>query len=718
MADYDKLTIKIMADTSSAIAGIKTLSSRLEELEKQAKKMDLTRLKKIEKILRDIAKIDFTRVSTSLYSVAKSFETLSSVSSKAKVELEKSLDLGTLAETSSASIKKVAERAEDTKRAFTLTRSESEKFLKELNRFNEVKGLDFSKKLPNLIPTSFEERIESVKNAFKGLQETFNNNSVINPEYDKLEDTLSRIGLNGKQVESVISAIHSESSRLSDAQLNKIESALKRLGYSAKEVKQTMAKLTGEINKAGGNASKGIQKVALKVKSLALYRLIRLVLMKIQQALSEAMQSLAEYDDNFNQSMGSIMSSFEYLAKSIVAFISPIIQVLEPIVTFVVDAIAELVNLLGSTLSSALGNDTFTEAQKDAKTYLETLGKVKNATLGIDELNVISPDKQSSWDTKGVDATGKLGDTIKGLAEQLKPITDAIKEIVESEEFQELVKTIAGLVTDLIKSTSEDVNGSVLSLVEMFGQIIKTVSDLLSILKPILNIGNQLNSLILNLINGILSELFTIIGEIVGIWGDIIAPFLESLVYVLNIILPPLVALLNIVKNMVTGVLSVISTALKSLHLIIDEVINFFKTGEFDTQIFETISKAFESVFTKIAMNFILAVDNFVRAILGGIDKIGSFFHQDWGLVDNYGGGWAERTGWDFSAVQGKTETPSVENKIVDNWQNLPAEKQNAAENVQVNVYLDSDEIASHVEKIQDNRGSRTFTGGTLTYGK
>lgn len=82
MADYDTLSIKIVADSKGANANISKVTSSLESLQKLANELDFKKIEKVQKVLQDISKIDFSNVSSGLDSVVKSFKAMERASSK------------------------------------------------------------------------------------------------------------------------------------------------------------------------------------------------------------------------------------------------------------------------------------------------------------------------------------------------------------------------------------------------------------------------------------------------------------------------------------------------------------------------------------------------------------------------------------------------------------------------------------------------------------
>ena len=67
--NYDTLTIEINADSKKANSSINRLSKNLQTLEDVAKNLDYKTISGTKKLLQDIANIDFSNVSISVFAV-------------------------------------------------------------------------------------------------------------------------------------------------------------------------------------------------------------------------------------------------------------------------------------------------------------------------------------------------------------------------------------------------------------------------------------------------------------------------------------------------------------------------------------------------------------------------------------------------------------------------------------------------------------------------
>lgn len=355
MADYDKLTIKIVANTGVAIDSIDRLSSRLNKLEEQSKQMDFSRLRELQKILQDISNLDFNKASAGLWSLAESFNKVSKLGSN--LELAPKL-----------------EPLDD-------------------NSYTNV-GKDIKKGLDE-ITVAAKDTTESVIS-----------------QWDEVEQK-------GLDVADAISTIEDETETIASS----IPVSFGVLRKNLMSTTDMVDELTNTFSRGSASVNKDITKVAIKLKSLALYRVLRLILMKIQQEFSKSIQQLAQFDPAFNQSISELSSSFQYLTTSIVSSIAPILETLTPLITDLSDGLSMLISQFGALMGGTV------QAKKQANDYAESLKNIKKNALGIDELNIIQKDQEES-PFENVEVDNSLSSAIDKVAGGLESIAASIGLIV------------------------------------------------------------------------------------------------------------------------------------------------------------------------------------------------------------------------------------------------------------------------------------------------
>lgn len=192
--------------------------------------------------------------------------------------------------------------------------------------------------------------------------------------------------------------------------LEMVNAELQKDGLTEKQLvqlKNQQLSIQEQINKAEGKKPKvPLSNLLKSFGRIAVYRAIRTVIKEITQAFTEGIGGLARYNDEVNQSMTKITSSFAQVKASIsIALYQPLIM-LEPIITAVSQGIVSLSNGLSFLFAKLRGASTYmrvnTEYLKDYKSALdgtllsfdtfETLGKGK----GIDYYQMFKEVETSS----------------------------------------------------------------------------------------------------------------------------------------------------------------------------------------------------------------------------------------------------------------------------------------------------------------------------------
>ena len=210
----------------------------------------------------------------------------------------------------------------------------------------------------------------------------------------------------GAPAPAITPQINTPNAALADAtaKANAHGAAVKKATDSSNSVglNKTTERMT-IFSRATAGADSRLSRFFSSLKRIALYRAVRSILSGISNAFREGQQNLYQYSKimggDFAQSMDSCATSALYLKNSIAAMASPIITALAPVLDFLIDKFVQLLNLINMFFAVISGKSTYTVAKKQAVEYAEAVGSaaggaakaIKDATLGIDELNIIAP---------------------------------------------------------------------------------------------------------------------------------------------------------------------------------------------------------------------------------------------------------------------------------------------------------------------------------------
>lgn len=353
-------------------------------------------------------------------------------------------------------------------------------------------------------------------------------------------------------------------------------------------------KLRKETDKTGDSSKKSASKFSKLVnafKRVLFYRVVRRILQLIAQALKEGIQNMALFDEDFNKSMSNIKSSLSYLKDSLGTLLAPLIEMLEPFITMLLDGLGDVANKLSEVFSAMAGKDTFTKAVKGAEDYAESLKKVKDTTLGIDELNVIKPQEQNG--------------NFEKAEVQETAINSALKEF--GANLQNFLSSLFSTIGNLLS--------------RVFGVLEQIMPVLMEILTPILQIAD--------ILIGIIAD---ILGDTIEFLAMILQPFLEYIAGMLQITATFLKLLEPIYKNLLQPLFKYQMEILKPIFDGISSAINWI-LGKIND-----IYAQFEPIITILTALY-------ENAIKKTYDNI--FHHDD----ETQGGRWDD--GYDFGDVLG-----------------------------------------------------------------
>jgi len=574
-----------------------------------------------------------------------------------------------------------------------------------LSRLQEtVKSNDFAlidklqKHLQNIAKIDFSNVSKGLRDVVSAFQQVNREQSKFKPKpFDntKAINLMTAGGTGNFNLEPPLPNIQLPEPRLPELAKSEAFSALngtmKELKVNAEQVKVAMDNTKKAVKESGKEATKSaghFQKLIGAFKRVLFYRVVRRTLQLIVQAMKEGIQNVALFDEDFNKSMSNIVSSFEYLKNSLGVVLATLIQLIEPFLIMLIDGVSEFANKLAEVFSAMNGKNTFTKATKGAKDYAESLKKVKDTTLGIDELNVIKPQEQQggNFETAEVEKTamneafGQFGETLKGI---LNEVFGFVKEIWT---------TIGSLLQKVLPS--------ILALLEPIRDILKVVEE---IVIWVVNIASDILGQILPPILDMIGKFLSFVASFIGY----AKPFIQMIATTIGFIFELLKPSLDVICSL-TG----------KLFEFVGHIYDLFKP----------VAELLNAIYT-------ILFDNFIQKAKGFFEKIGDFlFGSDESrAVKNIGaiitpafasGGFPEDGLFYANHNELVGQFSSGQTAVANNEQIIEGIKQgvyeamvmaggNANENgTQVVVYLDSREIAKRVEERQMARKDNGLSGG------
>lgn len=327
--------------------------------------------------------------------------------------------------------------------------------------------------------------------------------------------------------------------------------AFKKIGNTIKNVATRVKELVNNILTIGtaSNQSKtAIGKLLNRVLQTLKSGLISRAVTTTVKEVGEALKELAVYSQNigtpFNENISQIVADFKWLGRTIATAFEPIINVVTPILDFLIKKIIDVINVFNQFVSSLTGSDTWTKATYQAQDFADQVEegakaqqKLNKQLLGFNELTNITTNDSSGG------GSGSGGSSASGTGFETVPVDDNIadwakkfKEAWEKADFTEFGSELANKLSNAldsidwntIKGTAEKVGKSLATLINGF----ITFPDMGT------KIGNAIGEAINTFITGIDGFVGNLDWESVGTFiGNMINGALDSIEWdkILNI---------------------------------------------------------------------------------------------------------------------------------------------------------------------------------------
>lgn len=307
-----------------------------------------------------------------------------------------------------------------------------------------------------------------------GLEEVIRKIDELNPKYDELENKVT--DLNRKLEEA---RMNPESTADVQKLTSELELATQKLDRLRGEAAQTqeriekagsggasgmerfrkaMSGVSSVLDKAKGRIA-GVTAVLHKHKSAtegcrfsadklskSIFRLgnmfklmlIRQIMRSTIEGAKKGFENLAQYSDSTNQSLSLLHSSLLQLQNAFAVAAAPALNIFAPVLNQIIQLAVTAANAIGQLFAALTGKGTVIQAVGVNEDYAASLDKtgsaakkaakeIKNATLGIDELNVIQQKQDSGGGAGGISPsdmfeTVEVENKYKDLAKKIKDI--------------------------------------------------------------------------------------------------------------------------------------------------------------------------------------------------------------------------------------------------------------------------------------------------------
>jgi hypothetical protein len=254
-----------------------------------------------------------------------------------------------------------------------------------------------------------------------------------------------------------------EKSNASAGALAKVKSVTERIIDSFRGMRNENEKTGKSIRKENDRTSVSFNKM---LKTILKYgfgiRSFYFLMRKIRTAITEGFKSLAQFNDGvnyINESISNIMNAATRLRNSMAAALAPLLSIVEPAITRIINLLTEAIDKVGIFFSALAGKSTYIKAKKVNNDFAKSLNnvgssaaKAKRQLAGFYELNTISGDNGSgggsgggSGEVSANDLFEEIDITGNKIAEFANSFRERLGEIANSEQWERIKEKFGGL---------------------------------------------------------------------------------------------------------------------------------------------------------------------------------------------------------------------------------------------------------------------------------
>lgn len=299
--------------------------------------------------------------------------------------------------------------------------------------------------------------IEKAEREFKNMENTVR---VLTETIEELKAA----GANAKQLKPLEKQLERISQKSKIANLNlkdTIALARSKIPSIQEGLQEKQSKKTQQASQRKRSNNKGFGVSIPKMVGMSvLYSTVFQLISTIQSALTEGMQSLAQYSQSVNANISSMMSALMQLRNAFTAAFEPILSVVAPYLATFISWLAKAINMLGQFIAALTGKGYAVQAKKVQMDYAKSLQKtaggagkaakalkeMQDYTLGFDELHIIDT-KQNDGGGSGGGGGGGAGDLLPTDMFETVEIDSKIQDLAK--RFKELLPLITSIAAGL-----------------------------------------------------------------------------------------------------------------------------------------------------------------------------------------------------------------------------------------------------------------------------
>lgn len=238
-----------------------------------------------------------------------------------------------------------------------------------------------------------------------------------------------------------------------------------------------------------GRSGKGLSGILRTLGTSAKFMLASFLIRGSLNGAKEGFENLAQYSERTNSSISMLMSSLTQLKNALAAAFAPILNVVAPILDFIIQKIISVVNAIGQLTSALTGNGSYIRAKKVNQDYAASLSqtskgaekaqkaneKLKKTLLGFDQIHKMDDNSDSDSGTSGGLSPSDMFEN-QGIESSISDFAKRIKDAWEKADFTEIGTIVGNKLNDAlnripwskIKETSRRIARSIATFLNGF----------------------------------------------------------------------------------------------------------------------------------------------------------------------------------------------------------------------------------------------------------
>lgn len=208
-----------------------------------------------------------------------------------------------------------------------------------------------------------------------------------------------------------------------NARLREYTTRTNRANKSTKQLSSSMKKTN--------SATAPLTKSILKLSNMLKLMLVRMAMRKVIEMAREGFENLAQYSNDTNIAISSLLSGMTQLKNAFATAFSPVLEYVAPALEVLIGRLAEAVTWVAQLFAALTGKDTFVKAVKVQEDYAEsikdTAKEAKKAIAPFDDLvQLQSTETKTGVAIEDMFVTEEVTNQVQAQADAIKDLFDRL----------------------------------------------------------------------------------------------------------------------------------------------------------------------------------------------------------------------------------------------------------------------------------------------------